>query len=369
MKLGPVFFLPALALFTLPDSARTQASLGIGTGIVRYAGGSSFSSFTASPAVQRLSPSSYVAAGGAASLLAGGVWAGQGRGDLWAAIPTPPAVVRVAGSASIAFSTRSDGVAAGSGTALLETLWTAKHGGIALGAGWATGVIQGAPGVGALRLRARSWWQPVASPAQLSLTVEGTQFYGSWYTDLVGGATMEKPRLLASLWLSARVSATYASTGAASASLQYFVTPAIAVEASGGNYLRDPFQGLPRAGFVGGGVRFYTTRRALSSPGASSSVSAAPLLQPLVAQHRGDSLVVRFRMSGAQSVAIAGSWNAWTPVDIHGLGGDIWEAALLLQPGTYYFNLVVDGKEWVVPGGVAVVSDGMGGLVAVLMVP
>jgi hypothetical protein len=74
-------------------------------------------------------------------------------------------------------------------------------------------------------------------------------------------------------------------------------------------------------------------------------------------------------MSGAQSVAIAGSWNAWTPIDIHGLGGDIWEAAVLLPPGTYYFNLVVDGKEWVVPGGVAVVSDGMGGLVAVLMAP
>src|SRR2546426_12401408 len=116
MKLGPVFFLPALALFTLPDSARTQASLGIGTGIVRYAGGSSFSSFTASPAVPGLSPSSYVAAGGAASLLAGGVWAGQGRGGLWAALPTPPAVVRGAGGASLAFRTRPARVAAGSGT-------------------------------------------------------------------------------------------------------------------------------------------------------------------------------------------------------------------------------------------------------------
>src|SRR3989441_12671356 len=340
MKLGPVFFLPALALFTLPDSARTQASLGIGTGIVRYAGGSSFSSFTASPAAQRLSPSSYVAASGAASLLAGGVWAGQGRGDLWAAIPIPPAAVRVAGSASIAFSTRSDGVAAGSGTALLETLWTAKHGGIALGAGWATGVIQGAPGVGALRLRARGWWQPVASPAQLSLTVEGTQFYGSWYTDLVGGATMEKPRLLASLWLSARVSATYASTGGASASLQYFVTPSVAVEASGGNYLRDPFQGLPRAGFVAGGVRVFALRR----DAMVRAAAVQPVLQPLVAAHRGgDTVVVRFRMPAAQSVAIAGNWNAWTPDTMRALGDDIWEAALRLAPGTYYFNLVVDG--------------------------
>jgi AMP-activated protein kinase-like protein len=368
MKLGPVLFFPALALVTLPDSARSQASLGIGAGIVRYAGGASFSAFTASPAAQHLSPSFFVGASGAASLLAGGVWAGQGRGDLWAAIPGQLSGVRVAGSTSLAFSTRSDGLAAGSGTALLETLWTAKQGGIALGGGWATGVIEGAPGVGALRLRARSWWQP-RGPAQLSLTVEGTRFYGSWYTDLVGGATIDKPRVVASLWLSARVSATYGSTGAASASLQYFVTPSIAVEASGGNYLRDPFQGLPRAGFIGGGVRFFAKRRALSSPAANSSDSAARPLQPLIALHRGDSVVVRFRMTGAQSVAIAGSWNAWTPVAIQGLGGDIWEAALVLPSGTYYFNLVVDGKDWVVPGGVAVIPDGMGGLVAVLTVP
>ena len=361
MKLGPIFVLPALALFTRPDTARTQASLGIGTGIVRYAGGSSFSAFTVSPTIQRLSSSFYVAASGAASLLAEGVWAGQGHGDLWAAIPIHSSAVRMAGSASIAFSTRSDGVAAGSGTTLLETLWTAKQRGMGLGGGAVTGMIEGVPGVGALRLRARGWWQPAAAPYQLSLTIEGTRFYGSWYTDLVGGATIEKPRVQASVWLSARMSATYGSTGAASAALQYFVTPALALEASGGNYLRDPFQGLPRAGFIGGGVRLYARRHVPSAPAVS--------LQPLVAQHRGDSLVVRFRMSGAQSVAIAGSWNAWTPVDVHGLGGDIWEAALLLPAGTYYFNLIVDGKEWVVPGGVAVISDGMGGLVAVLMVP
>src|SRR2546425_10678180 len=99
MKLGPVFFLPALALFTLPDSARTQASLGIGTGIVRYAGGSSFSSFTASPAAQRLSPSSYVAASGAACALAGGGWRGRGGGGPGAAGPTPPAPPRGGGRA------------------------------------------------------------------------------------------------------------------------------------------------------------------------------------------------------------------------------------------------------------------------------
>jgi hypothetical protein len=42
---------------------------------------------------------------------------------------------------------------------------------------------------------------------------------------------------------------------------------------------------------------------------------------------------------------------------------------LVLDPGTYHFNLLLNREEWVVPGGTAVVPDGMGGLVALLLVP
>jgi hypothetical protein len=73
-------------------------------------------------------------------------------------------------------------------------------------------------------------------------------------------------------------------------------------------------------------------------------------------------------MPGAQSVGIAGTWNEWKPRALHPVGGDIWEGALQLPPGTYHFNLIVDGSEWVVPGGVATAPDGMGGLIAVLIV-
>jgi hypothetical protein len=278
--------------------------------------------------------------------------------------------LRGAASATIAGSTRTDGVGSASGVALLEALWNdmGRHGsgGVALGAGWATGVIEGFPGVGALRLRARSWWQPDQSASQLTFNVEGTRFDSAWYTDLVGGWTLDQPRLTASVWASVRVSSVYQSSGAASAAIQYFIKPAIAVEASGGNYLADPFQGLPRAGFVSGGVRIYTGRR--TAPATDVVSHTTPAFQPLVAQHRGDTVVVRFRMPGATAVAIAGNWNNWTPVVVRGLGADIWEAALLLRPGTYYFNLVVDGKEWVVPSGVAVLPDGMGGMMAVLTV-
>jgi len=82
----------------------------------------------------------------------------------------------------------------------------------------------------------------------------------------------------------------------------------------------------------------------------------------------GDSLVVRFRLGGAATVAIAGDWNAWKPVPLSSLGQGRWEGVLALPPGLYHFNLLVDGTEWVVPNGVTTVDDGLGGSVGVLVV-
>jgi hypothetical protein len=179
---------------------------------------------------------------------------------------------------------------------------------------------------------------------------------------VIAGATAERGRFTLSLWVAARGSAAYGSKGAGSTAVQYSVTPTVTLEAGAGSYLSDPFQGLPRAGFVSAGMRVYATPKPPRPP------TTAPHLTPLIASRRGDSVVVRFRMDGARSVAIAGDWNAWRPAPLRPLGGDIWEGTALLAAGTYHFSLLVDGKEWVVPGGVAVVSDGMGGMVAVLTV-
>jgi hypothetical protein len=376
MRMGPVSFFLVLAAAPaapLALAAQWQASVGAGTGLVRSSGGSTFSPFTVSPAAQTLTPSLYAGASGAVSLLEAGGWASQGRADVWSAVLGRLSSTRVAVSGTVGFSSRSDGVAAGSGSALIE----AVRDGVALGAGVVSGVIQQQPGVAAFRVRGRAWWLYNA-PTQLSLTAEATRLLGAWYTDVVGGVSFDANRTVASLWLSGRFTATYGSTGAASASVQYFLTPTVAVEASGGNYLRDPFQGLPVAGFITGGIRVFASRRTITPPprGAGgpggtgrSTLASAAKLQPLVAQHRGgDTVAVRFRMPNAHAVAIAGNWNGWTPAPLNALGNDIWEAVIPLPPGTYNFNLVVDGTDWVVPGGVATISDGMGGLLAVLNV-
>jgi hypothetical protein len=73
-------------------------------------------------------------------------------------------------------------------------------------------------------------------------------------------------------------------------------------------------------------------------------------------------------MPGARSVAVAGEWNDWTPAPLGSAGADRWSGAFAIPEGVYHFVLVVDGTEWVVPGGVASVADGMGGMTALLVV-
>lgn len=343
--------------------AQTDASLGIGAGTVRYAGGATFSSLSLAPAFQW----SGVAAldlGGLLSSLPAGEWAAQARGNVWAPLRAETRVLRPAVAATLAGSKRSDGGSAGAAHGLVEMLWqptrAAGRWGAALGAGPSVGGITGEAPVTALRFRARTWAQPSAEAPQYTFILEPTRFLGAWYTDVTAGATLERGRVTVEAWALGRFSAVYGSKGTASAAIQVRLSPTVSLEGAAGGYLSEPFQGFPRAGFVSAAVRLH------ASPRVATPVTT---LTPLIAARRGDSVVVRFHMPGATSVAIAGDWTGWSPVALVPVGTEVWEGALTLPPGTYHFNLVVDGAEWVVPGGVATIADGMGGLLAILVVP
>ena len=366
MKHAVVALLVAVGVGAAPGVAQTDASLGLGVGTVRYAAGSSFGSAVVSPAVRYSATELVADASGAVASLPF-AWSSQARASVWGVAAHFRGPMRIAGEATLAGTTLSrGGGSTAAAHAVGEVLWSSENWGVGVGAGPSTGMISGALPVVALHTRARAWWRPAKENAinatDLQLVVEPTHFPDGWFTDVGAGVSLERRQVVASVWLAGRLAAGPESKAAGSALVQMFVSPRVSIELGGGSYLNDPYQDLPRAGFITLGVRLHRSPRPIHAP------LTAPLA-PLSAEVRGDSQVVRFRMRGARQVAIAGDWNAWRPLALRSLGDQLWEGALRLTRGVYHFNLLVDGSDWVVPNGVATVSDGMGGMVAVLIVP
>ena len=363
MRRGAFAFLVAVGAGAAPAPTQTRASLGVGVGTVRTEGGTSFSSASVSPAVRYTTRAFLAQASGFVASLPAGVLASHGRLYLWGATPRVAGRLRLGAEGILAGTTRSTGGWTAAAHGLGELLWSAPRWGFGLGAGPSSGwIANDTTRFVALHTRGRAWWRPGgrAGGTAWELSVEPTRFFGAWFTDVSAGVTLERGPAVVSLSTDGRLSAVYGSTGAGSAFLQLFVGPAVSLELGGGSYLREPYQGFPRGGFFSFGVRLGSTRPARTT--------AAKRWAPLVAQRRGDSLVVQFRFPGVRAVAIAGDWNSWHALPLRPVGGDVWEGALALARGLYHFNLLVDGRDWVVPNGVATVPDGLGGLVAVLLV-
>jgi hypothetical protein len=355
-----IFSIVFACLVTRGASSQSQAaSVGIGVGSARYAGGATLTAAAISPALQFDSPRRSIALGGTVASLPLGVWSSQGRADIWMATPLLGGVhLGIEGIGAATTRTDSGRTAAAHGMA--EILWAAQTWGLGFGAGPSGGWIANAPSVVALHTRARAWWQ--VGVANYAIGVEPTRFLGAWFTDASASLAVTRGTVCASLWGMGRLSSAYGSKGAGGALVQVFPTTSLAIELSAGSYLPDPYQGLPRAGYVTAGIRLFAGRR------TALPVAITRRWPALLPERHGNTVVVRFRMEGAQAVAIAGDWDEWQPRALHSPGGGIWEGTLMLPSGTYHFNLLMDGSEWVVPGGVAIVTDGLGGMVGVLIV-
>ena len=337
--------------------AQTQSSLGFGVGTVRYTGGSSVSIASLTPTLSYGAPTYTVNASGAVAALPHSEWFLLYQADGWVTTAPLTDAIRLGIEAGWTGSTRTAGVQTAAPYAIGELLWAAPTWGVGLGAGPSGGWIGGSPWITAFHARARSWWRQ--GRVDWSFAVEPTRFLGAWFTDANATVTLKRGSVSASAWAGARLSSVYVSKGAATGFLQVFVSPRVALEVSAGGVLPDPYQGFPRTRFISAALRLM---------GRPSAPRAITELAPLVPDRRGDSIVVRFRFTDARAVAIAGDWNNWQPVPLAAAGDNVWEGALLVRPGTHRFNLLVDG-EWVVPHGVATLTDELGGLVALLVVP
>ncbi len=353
--------LTLLAAFVRAAHAQAQGSFGLGVGTVRYTGGTSVSTASFSPAWTFDSPNTTLSFAGTLASVPLGVWSSQGRADLW--LSTPPAFggLRFGLQGTAAGTARTDGDWTAATHGVAELLWAGQTWGVGIGAGPSAGWIANTSSVTALHTRARAWWQ-AGTLMSYSVSLEPTRFLGAWFTDATASVTANRRAVAPSLWATARISSAYGSKAAGGVLVRVFPVTRLAFELGAGSYLADPYQGLPRGGYLTAGVRLFTARRSVPPV-------ASPALAPLVPARRGDSVVVRFHMEGASSVAIAGNWDGWQVRALSPLGGDVWEGVLALRSGTYHFNLLVDGKEWVVPGSVAIVTDDGGGMDGVLLVP
>jgi len=364
VKRGIPALLAAVITLPAPAAAQTEMSVGLGVGTVRYPAGAGIGTAVLSPAVRHTSGALTADFSGSLASLPRGAWAGQGLTDLSLVSSPLAGSARFSVELTLAGTARSDNGSTAAAHGVAEVSRSFPMWGLGIGAGPSIGAISGDFPVTALHTRARAWWHPARGPGagaegpEIQLSVEPTRFPAYWFTDASLSATLERGRAIVSLWVAGRTSPALASEGAGGAFVQYFATPRIALELGGGSYLPDPYQGLPRAGFFSVGVRLHHPARAARARAA-----------PLVPAVRGDRLVVQFRIPGARSVAMAGDWNSWQGVPLRPLGDDVWEGTLGLRRGVYHFNLLVDGSDWVVPNGVATVPDGLGGMVAVLIVP
>jgi len=341
--------------------AQTNASVGIGLGTVRFAGGTSLSIVSLGPTLRLVTPGRELSLGGTLSALPRGDWYTQGRASFWAATPALVSRWRLAVDLGLSAATQGAGTGTGAGLLVAEALWVAPKWGLGLGAGPASGWITREAPVSAFHARVRGWWQAPATPVALSVGLAPTRFPRDWFTDIDVRVSARRNRLQASVSASARVSGVYGSKAAALATAEWRLSPSVSIEAVGGSVLPDPYQGFPRSGFVAAGARLHFPNRGTRGAGVQRAGA-------LTITRRAGSLVLRLRRPGVHTVAIAGDWNGWTRVPLAQVGPDAWEAVLPLSNGIYYFTLFVDGVAWAIPEGMPSIPDGLGGGVAVLTV-
>lgn len=200
--------------------------------------------------------------------------------------------------------------------------------------------------------------------ARAAFTVTPLRLSGAWQTELDGFLAVTAGPLDAvgyAGWHSGTSGSGFEDEAWAGVSASWWFGLHTALMVSGGSYGPDVLRGFSSGRYLSAGFRFTGVRPtipALRPPG-----------RPVYERREGDRLQLRFRVSDATSVAIAGDWTEWERVPMTRADGDTWQVVLSVPPGVHRFNLVVDGERWIVPEGVPVVDDGFGGRAGLLMVP
>ncbi len=149
----------------------------------------------------------------------------------------------------------------------------------------------------------------------------------------------------------------------------------LSIELSGGIRPALPERALPRARFVGVGLRWSPGTRAASiAPGSAEALEraerrrdSAPVLEVVRGADGAASRLV-LRHVPADDVDIMGDFTDWVPVTLRPNGADTWSTAIDLRPGTWAYLLRIDGGPWAVPEGLPAVRGDFGRETGILVV-
>ena len=101
---------------------------------------------------------------------------------------------------------------------------------------------------------------------------------------------------------------------------------------------------------------------------AAKPVAAKPVETVKAAAPAQPKIRLEFSKPGAQSVAIAGSFNSWQPEQTKTTGNGGWVKELTIAPGRYEYMFVVDGQWMADPNAKEFAPNPFGGQNSVLVI-
>lgn len=269
--------LASLALAATGVPLHAQLTVALTGGTVRYENVATTSSLSVSPDLLITHPYVFFDATANAASGTGGTRVIQGGATFWGATPPMGRLVQLTGLVQ-AQGTKPEGdVWSSAGQAFGEIAFARPGRGVAVGAGGARGQLQGQPAVNALRTGARAW--TAAGPAWVALSVQPTRMSdtagGAWFTDVAGRVQLMRGAWIVVGGATVRQGSGLTTSAGMDAAAFWRSPRGVSFEASGGRYLRDPYQALPAGWYLTAGVRL--TLWTPGGGGLRSNVSQATL--------------------------------------------------------------------------------------------
>jgi hypothetical protein len=146
----------------------------------------------------------------------------------------------------------------------------------------------------------------------------------------------------------------------------FWLTPRAGIAFAGGSYGGSPAQGYQGGQFFSVALRLANGRArsyAAIESSARAPIRATPssgITEFSVTSARNRS-TLRTRAPSARTVELSGDFTMWEAVPLQREAGGWWSITLPLRPGSYEVNLRVDGGPWLVPPGLMVIGDRLGG--------